>query len=100
MKAAEKIMKKKAAIKVEKDKNLPKAQSDALWQEATAKLDELLTRHSPLPKGVHMHTDSRSLPSAAIYLTAKDVIGRERAYRILENAAVQRCAGIEKSSRS
>ncbi len=96
MKAAEKIMKKKAAIKAEMDKNLPKAQSDALWQEAAAKFDELLTRYSSLPKGVHMHTDSRILPSAAIYLTAKDVIGWERAYRILENAAVQLCAGIEK----
>ena len=36
MNTAEKIMKKKAAIKAEMDKTLPKAQSDALWREATA----------------------------------------------------------------
>ena len=96
MKTAEKIMKKKAAIKAEMDKALPKVQSDALWQEATDKLDGLLTQYSFLPKGVHMHTDSRILPSAAIYLTVKDVAGPEKAYRIIEDAAVQLCGGIEK----
>jgi len=96
MKTAEKIMKKKNAIKAEIDKTLPKAQSDALWREATAKLDGLLTQYSSLPKGVHMHTDSRILPSAAIYLTIKEVVGPEKAYRIIEAAAVQLCAGIEK----
>ena len=70
MNKAEKIMKKKAVIKAELDKALPKAQSDALWQKATVKLDGLMTRYGDLPKGVHMHTDSRILPSAAIYLTA------------------------------
>ena len=89
-------MKKKNAIKAEIDKTLPKAQSDALWREATAKLDGLLTQYSSLPKGVHMHTDSRNLPSAAIYLTIKEVVGPEKAYRIIEAAAVQLCAGIEK----
>ena len=96
MNNAEKIMKKKAVIKAELDKALPKAQSDVLWQEATARLDEYLTRYSSLPKGVHMHTDSRILPSAAIYLVIKDVIGQERAYKVMEDAAVQICAGLEK----
>ncbi len=96
MNKAEKIMKKKAVIKAELDKALPKAQSDALWQEATAKLDGLLTRYGDLPKGVHMHTDSRILPSAAIYLTVKEAIGPEKAYRVIEDAAVQLCAEIEK----
>lgn len=96
MNTAEKIMKKKAAIKAEMDKTLPKAQSDALWREATAKLDGFLARYSSLPKGVHVHTDSRILPSAAIYLSLKDVIGREKAYRVIEDAAVRTCAGIEK----
>lgn len=96
MNKAEKIMKKKAVIKAELDKALPKAQSDALWQKATAKLDGLLTRYGDLPKGVHMHTDSRILPSAAIYLTVKEAIGPEKAYRIIEDAAVQLCAEIEK----
>ena len=96
MNTAEKIMKKKATIKAEMDKTLPKAQSDALWWEATAKLEGFLARYSSLPKGVHVHTDSRILPSAAIYLSLKDVIGREKAYRVIEDAAVRTCAGIEK----
>ena len=96
MNTAEKIMKKKAAIKAEMDRTLPKAQSDALWREATVKLDGFLARYSSLPKGVHVHTDSRILPSAAIYLSLKDVIGREKAYRVIEDAAVRTCAGIEK----
>ncbi len=96
MNNAEKIMKKKAVIKAELDKALPKAQSDDLWQEATARLEEYLTRYSSLPKGVHIHTDSRILPSAAIYLTLKDVIGQARAYKVIEDAAVQICAGLEK----
>ena len=33
-------------------------------------------------------------PSAAVYLTAKDVVGRERAYGIIENAAVSACKPI------
>ena len=96
MKTAEKIMKKKTAIKAEMDKILPKAKSDALWRKATVKLDGFLTRYSSLPKGVHIHTDSRILPSAAIYLTVKDVIGQEEAYRIIEDAAVKICKPIEK----
>lgn len=96
MNKAEKIMKKKAVIKAELDKALPKAQSDALWREATGKLDGFLARYSALPRGVHIHTDSRILPSAAIYLTVKDAAGPEKAYRILEDAAVQGCAEIEK----
>ena len=96
MNTAEKIMKKKAVIKAEMDKALPKPQSDALWREATAKLDGFLTQYSALPKGVHMHTDSRILPSAAIYLTVKEAVGPEKAYRIIEDAAVHGCAEIEK----
>ena len=99
MTKAEKIMEKKAVIKAEMDKVFPKDQSDGLWREATARLDGYLTRYSSLPKGVHMHTDSRILPSAAIYLTLKDAIGRERAYKIIEDAAVRLCAGIEKRLR-
>ncbi len=96
MKNAEMIMKKKGHLKAEMDKALPKAQSDALWQEATVRLDGFLTRYGSLPRGVHMHTDSRILPFAAVYLTAKDLIGQEKAYRILEDAAVQICKPIEK----
>ena len=89
-------MKGKVVFKREMDLVLPRATSDALWQEATRRLDGFLTRYGSLPKGVHMHTDSRILPSAAIYLTVKDVVGQEEAYRIIEDAAVQICKPIEK----
>ena len=96
MTGAEKIMGKKAIIKAEMDKVLPKAESDRLWREATERLEGYLKRYSSLPKGVHMHTDSRILPSAAIYLTLKDATGQERAYRVIEDAAVHGCADIER----
>ena len=96
MTAAEKILKKKTVYRAEMDKALPKAQSDALWQEATARLDGYLTEYSSLPKGFHMHTDSRILPAVAVYLTLKDVLGQEKAFSVIENAAVTGCAGIEK----
>ena len=38
-KTAAQIMRKKAAVKVELDKRLPKAQADALWQQAMEKLE-------------------------------------------------------------
>ncbi len=96
MNTAEKIMKKKGLIRAEMDRTLPRAQSDALWREATARLDGFLTRYAALSKGVHIHTDSRILPSAAIYLSLKEAVGAEKAYRIIEDAAVQGCAEIEK----
>ena len=96
MNKAEKILSKKGFIRAEQDKLLPKEQSDALWQKATQRLSEFLARYDSLPKGVHLHTDSRILPSAAVYLTLKDVIGPEKAYQVIENAAIQNCAGIEK----
>ena len=99
MSKAEKIMKKKTVIKAEMDKAMQKAQSDSLWQEATMRLDELLTRYSSLPKGVHIHTDSRILPSAAIYLTVKETVGKEKAYKMIEDAAINGCADIEKKLR-
>ena len=96
MTAAERIMKKKAHIKAEMDRAMPKAQSDELWRAATEKLDSILVRYAALPKGVRMHTDRRIFPSAAIYLTVKGVFGQRDAYSIIENAAAQGCKGIAK----
>ena len=96
MNTAEKIIKKKSKYKAEMDKLLPKTQSDALWQKATMRLSEYLDRYNTLPKAVHIHTDSRILPTAAIYLTAKDTIGQEKAYKMIEDAAIQGCTDIEK----
>ena len=96
MKTTEKIMQKKTAIKEEMDKYLSKAQSDALWQQATARLGAYLDRFSDLPKGVRLHTDNKILPMAAVYLTIKDAVDQETAYKIVEDAAVRKCKGIEK----
>lgn len=52
-----------------------------------------MNQHASLPGGVQMHTE-KIFPAAAIYLTAKDVIGEEKAYHIIEKAAVLGCKGI------
>ena len=77
------------------DKIMPVEQSDALWQKAAGKLDSIMEQYGSLPKGVKMHTD-KIFPAAAVYLTAKDAVGGEKAYHIIENAAVLGCADIEK----
>lgn len=96
MDRAKKIMAQKTAVKAEMDKELPKDQSDDLWRKATERLEEYLVRYRSLPKGVRTHTDKRILPAAAVYLTLKEVTGQEKAYGIIENAAVSGCAEIEK----
>ncbi len=96
MKTAEEIMKKKLLYRTEMDRFLPEDESEALWRKATEKLDELLKAHASLPKGMHMHTDSRIFPAAAVYLTVKDAAGPEKAYSVIENAAAQGCAKVEK----
>ena len=70
------------------DKALPKEQSDRLWQKASDRLAEILDRYSSLPKGLRFHTHRYIFPAAAVYLTLKGAIGQERAYRIIENAAI------------
>ena len=94
MNKAEKIMKKKGAIKAEMDKLMPKPRSDEVWREAADKLSDILQRYADLPRGVRFHTDSRIFPSAAIYLTAKSAVGREKAYMMIENAAIAGCEPI------
>ena len=89
MTTAEKILKKKEFIKLEADRQLPKAQSDKLWRKSTAELDKILARYAALPKGVHTHTDSSIFPTAAIYLTFKAEVGEEKAYEIIEKAAAE-----------
>ncbi len=85
---AERIMKSKAFIKAEMDQALPKTQSDELWRRAAEKLASMLEQYRALPKGVRGHTDHFIFPAAAVYLTAKEALGDQAAYRILEHAAV------------
>ena len=88
MTKAQKIMKKKQFIKDEMDRQLTQKRSNFLWRKATKQLDVILDQYKDLPKGVHTHTDSFIFPAAAIYLTAKKYIPAEKAYSIIENAAV------------
>lgn len=96
MATAAQIMKKKGFIKAEMDRALGTAQGETLWRAATQKLDALLRDYPDLPKGVRTHTDNYIFPSAAVYLTAKEAVGREAAYRIVENASIRRTAGMGK----
>lgn len=89
MKTAAQIMKKKAAMRAELEKHLPKEEANALWLQATERLSAILTRYADLPKAMRFHTESRIFPSAAIYLTAKERLGEKTAFSIVENAAIE-----------
>ena len=87
MKTAKQIMEGKLSIKKELDKQYPN--SDELWQRIESRLNDIMAKYPDLPKGVHMHTDNYIFPSAAIYLTLKEVTSREKAYAVIENAAIE-----------
>ena len=87
MKTANQIMDAKMFIKAEIDKKF--SNGDELWEEAETRLESIMKKYSDLPKGVHMHTDNYIFPSAAIYLTLKEVDNQEQAYEIVENAAIE-----------
>ena len=95
-KTAEQIMKKKAVIRTEIEKQLPKEQADALWRQATQRLAAIMARYADLPEGLRPHTDARIFPSAAIYLTAKERLGEKAARGIIEDAAVKRTGRYSK----
>ena len=86
MKSSQKIMKKKGRFKAEIARRLPKEQSEALWLTATDKLESLLEQYASLPEGVRFHTENKIFPAAAIYLTLKESIGQDDAYRVIEDA--------------
>lgn len=86
MTSSQKIMKKKSRFKAEIDHRLPKDQSNALWQKATDRLAVLLEQYAYLPEGVRFHTENKIFPAAAIYLTLKESIGQDDAYRVIEDA--------------
>ena len=92
--AAKKIMTSKSFIKAEMDRQLTQKQSDFLWRKSTKRLDSILIRYQNLPKGVHTHTDRFIFPAAAIYLTAKKYVPAEKAYSIIENAAIRNTAAM------
>ena len=48
-----------------------------------------MDQYAALPQGLRPHTDARIFPSAAIYLTAKERLGAQAAYALIEDAAVE-----------
>ena len=98
MTTAEKTLQKKAVYRAEMSKIMSGEQSNDLWQKAAIKLDSIINQYGPLPKGLRVHTE-RIFPAAAIYLTAKDIVGEEKAYHIIEDAAVRGCEEIAKKLR-
>ncbi len=89
MKSAAQIMKKKAAMRALLEKRLPKEEADALWRRATERLSAILSEHADLPRAMRFHTESRIFPAAAVYLTAKERLGDEAAFGIVEDAAIE-----------
>lgn len=90
VKSAEKLMRKKKFIKAEMDRRFTGVKSDELWNDATARLRDMLKQYEGIPKGVHAHTDNYIFPAAAIYLAIKARAGQDDAYSIIEQAAVKR----------
>ena len=90
MKTAAQIMKSKQFIKNELDARIPKKESDALWEMAERRLDEIMKEYAEIPKGEHTHTDTYIFPSAAIYLTLKEALDEKTAYAVIEDAAIRK----------
>ena len=80
-------MKSKRSIRDAMDEQFPN--SDEMWRKAEARLEAIMAKYPALPKGVRMHTDNYIFPSAAIYLTVGEMAGWEKAYAVIENAAIK-----------
>lgn len=88
---AEHIMKRKGHIRAEMNRALSFTDSEECWAQAVRMLDDLLKRYRSLPEGVHLHTDTKIFPAAAVYLAVKEHAGREIAYAIIERASMNLC---------
>lgn len=90
MKTAKQILSKRHYYKEEMDKVLTEEQSAALWLKAHTLLDRLLRQYADIPKKERMHPHAYIFPGAAVYLTLKEAVGQEKAYSVIENAAISR----------
>ena len=66
-----------------------------IWKQAEEKLDEILKQYAGLSEGEQFHAEGFIFPSAAVYLRLKEIIGKEAAYAVIENAAASECALID-----
>ena len=94
MKTAAQIMKDRRTVKEELDARLPKTESDALWDRAGKRLEEIMNAYAGIPKGERTHTDRYIFPSAAIYLTVKEATDGKTAYAVIEDAAIRNSAEV------
>ena len=92
MRSAAKIMSKKKAYREELEKILDKEECEKLWRKAVSRLNSIFERYDDLSEGVRSHTDSSIFPAAALYITAKEYIGEQRAYKLIEDISVNICA--------
>lgn len=92
----ERILKQKAFIKAEMDRQLAEAESDRIWKAAAVRLDAVLEHYKSIPKGQRMHTDNFIFPAAAVYLTLKESMDEQKAYDIIEHAAIANCAEMNR----
>lgn len=90
------VMNKMIHIKDELDHHLPKKESDVLWKKAEEKLDQMLKQYASIPKEYRIHTDSRIFPAASVYLTLKEHLGKDEAYRMVEEPILKRAESIGK----
>ena len=88
-KSARRLLKKNVMYKKEMGRLLSSQESDRIWEDAAEHLNEILDRYGALSGGVRFHTDNYIFPAAAVYLAAKDRVGQEQAYRIIEDASVR-----------
>ena len=96
MKTAVEIMSSKKEYREEIEKILSREECRKLWNKAVRRLRKILDKYSDLPTGVHLHTDEKIFPAAAVYITAKEFMTGDQAYAVIENAAVAICAKARK----
>ena len=97
MELAEKLMKNKLWIKEVMEQHLGAEKSNAIWDKALLKLEQILQEYADIPEGNKFHAHCFIFPSAAVYLCLKEEIGQEEAYAILEEAAINNTKGKSES---
>ena len=94
MKTATQILKNKRFILNKMKEMLPDKDCGAIWEDSERRLEEILQSYKELPKGVRTHTDNYIFPSAAIYQVLSEEVGKEKAYQVVEEAAIEKTTAM------
>ncbi|MBQ8966115.1 L-2-amino-thiazoline-4-carboxylic acid hydrolase [Ruminococcus sp.] len=92
MRSAAETMEKKKAYREELYRVLPAEEADKVWKRAVSRLNSFYEKYDDLSEGVRSHTDSSIFPAAALYISAKEVMSDEQAYKLIEDISVNICA--------